>query len=154
MEFDAIFWIVVITVGFCLVTLSGVFVFGLSIYRLPWRNHFLAQFLESVAMLLHEVRHKNPMDKSALEATKEISNAIEGYLDRRNKFWELFGQIALAVVVVLVVAILLLTKTIDADAGLPILTAVVAFVIGKGIDTKGAGRNDVVPPRDPESRGE
>ena len=154
MEFDAEFWIVVITVVFCFVTLSGVFVFGLIIYRLPWRNHFLADFLTSAAMLLHEVRHTNPMDKSVLETTKNISNTIETYLDRRNKFWELFGQIALAVVVVLVVAILLLTRTIDADAGLPILTAVVAFVIGKGIDTKGAGRDGVVPPRDPESRSE
>jgi len=144
----------VITVVFCLVTLAGVFVFGLSIYRLPWRNNFLAHLLERMEILLHNALHAKPVDKTALEATKEISNAIEAYLDRRNKFWELFGQVALAVVVVLVVAILLLTKTIDADAGLPILTAVVAFVIGKGIDAKGAGRNGFVPPKDPESRDE
>ena len=146
MEFDATFWIVVIIVGFSLVTLAGVFVFGLFIYGSPWRSPFLSHIFEPLVMLLHDFRHTKPVDRAALEVTKEISNSIEIYLDRRNKFWELFGQIALAVVVVLIVAILLLTKTIDADAGLPILTAVVAFVIGKGIDAKGAGRNDVLPP--------
>ena len=146
MEFDATFWIVVIIVGFSLVTLAGIFVFGLFIYGSPWRNHSLAHIFEPIAMLLHSFLHTRPVDRTALEVTKEISNSIETYLDRRNKFWESFGQIALAVVFVLIVAILLLTKTIDADAGLPILTAVVAFVIGKGIDAKGTGRNDVLPP--------
>jgi len=146
MEFDPTFWIVVIIVGFSLVTLAGVFAFGLFIYGSQWRSPFLVHALESLVMLLHEIRRTKPVDKAAMEVTKEISNSIELYLDRRNKFWELFGQIALAVVVVLVVAILLLTKTIDADAGLPILTAVVAFVISKGIDAKGTDRNTAVPP--------
>lgn len=57
----------------------------------------------------------------------------EEYLEKRNRFWELFGQVALSVVVAALLTVLLLTKTIEADAGLPILSAIVAFVVGKGV---------------------
>ena len=62
-----------------------------------------------------------------------LQEMIEEYLGRRSKFWELFGQVTLSVVVVVLLAVLLLMDKIEADAGLPILSAIVAFVVGKGI---------------------
>ena len=55
----------------------------------------------------------------------------QNYLQKRNDFWEHYGQVALAVLIVIVLAVLLLTKVISAEAGLPILSAVAGFAIAK-----------------------
>lgn len=60
-----------------------------------------------------------------------FSNWHQAYLEKRNDFWEHYGQVALAVLIVVILAVLLLTKTITAEAGLPILSAVAGFAIAK-----------------------
>jgi len=62
-----------------------------------------------------------------------LTNITEEYLSRRNEFWTLYGQFTIAVFVVICITILLLAKVISAEAGLPILSAVGGFAIGKGI---------------------
>ena len=53
-------------------------------------------------------------------------------LNKRNDFWTAYGQFVLATFVIACVTILLLAGIIDADAGLPILSGIGAFAIGKG----------------------
>lgn len=54
-------------------------------------------------------------------------------LQRRNEFWRAYGQIVIAALIIMMLAILLITKTITADAGLPILSAVSGFAIANGV---------------------
>ena len=79
-----------------------------------------------------------------------FQDAIEKYLERRNKFWEMFGQVTLSVVVVVFLTVLLLMDKIEPDAGLPILSAIVAFVVGKGISGRDSGMNFRGPGADDE----
>ena len=61
------------------------------------------------------------------------------YLQRRNEFLTAYGQVLLAVLIVIVLTILLLTKTISAEAGLPILSGISGFAIAKGISAAKSG---------------
>ena len=58
-----------------------------------------------------------------------------------------YGQTTVAVLLLIVVTVLLLTKTINPDAGLPILSGIAGFAIAK---TTGSPRG--VPSAPPESR--
>ena len=120
------------TMAFGVLIVASLFAFGLRVYnhRLDDETHF------AIDRLLHWF---DRTDQKPTFDWKFFWAAWDDMLRRRNKFWELFGQVALSVVVTVIVAVLLLTKTIEADAGLPILSAVVAFVIGKGIDGQGRG---------------
>lgn len=82
--------------------------------------------------ILQHWMHNRPPDPSVL------SNVIDEYLIRRNEFWTLSGQFILSVFVIVCITILLLAKVITAEAGLPILSGVGGFAIGKGIQ---AGRS-------------
>jgi hypothetical protein len=55
----------------------------------------------------------------------------------------------LSIFIVTILAILLITKTIEADAGLPILSGISGFAIAKSVST---GKTRVVPgsPETPE----
>ena len=78
-----------------------------------------------------------------------FSNMMDELLNRRNEFWMLYGQFILSLFVIVCVTILLLTGVISAEAGLPILSGIGGFAIGKGISGgrtstygKGTERND------------
>lgn len=62
-----------------------------------------------------------------------LHDSYTEYLQRRNEFWTTYGQVLIAVLIVVVLAILLLTKTISAEAGLPILSGISGFAIAKGV---------------------
>ena len=129
------------TMVFGILIVASMFVFGLLIYG-DKHDRRTRDALYDLLRRLRMSERKPPFD------WKFISEAWDNVLRRRNKFWELFGQVALSVVVSVIVAVLLLTKTIEADAGLPILSAIVAFVVGKGID--GQGRGSTHAPTPPE----
>jgi hypothetical protein len=73
--------------------------------------------------------------------------AYAEYLTRRNEFWITYGQTTVAVLLLIVVTVLLLTRTINPDAGLPILSGIAGFAIAK---TTGNPRG--IPPVPPERR--
>jgi hypothetical protein len=73
--------------------------------------------------------------------------AYADYLTRRNEFWVTYGQTMVAVLLLIVVTVLLLTRTINPDAGLPILSGIAGFAIAK---TTGNPRG--LPPMPPERR--
>lgn len=54
------------------------------------------------------------------------------YLENRASFFVAFGQILIAITLIVVLTVLLLTRTISAEAGLPILSAIAGFAIAKG----------------------
>ncbi|MEJ1392971.1 MAG: hypothetical protein RPU64_02045 [Candidatus Sedimenticola sp. (ex Thyasira tokunagai)] len=64
-----------------------------------------------------------------------LNEAFAEYLQRRNEFWTTYGQVVIAAFIIVILAILLLTKTISAEAGLPILSAVSGFAIAKGVSS-------------------
>lgn len=108
------------------------FIFGRNLYREFW----------------HPPLHL--LERLEKASAADLQNIVEGCLERRNKFWELFGQVALSVVVSVLLTVLLLMKSIEAAAGLPILSAIVAFVVGKGIDGPSPSRPTGSPEGSPE----
>ena len=52
-------------------------------------------------------------------------------LERRNELWQQYGQITITALIAIILAVLLLTRTIDAVAGLPLLSAIGGFSIAK-----------------------
>src|SRR4029077_7179634 len=71
-----------------------------------------------------------------------VGSAYSEYLSRRNEFWVTYGQTTVAVLLLIVVTVLLLTRTINPDAGLPILSGIAGFAIAK---TTGSSRGVSVP---------
>lgn len=62
-------------------------------------------------------------------------DALTESLHRRNEFWMTYGQVIISTFIIVILAILLLTKSISAEAGLPLLSAVSGFAIAKGVNT-------------------
>ena len=115
------------TMVFGIIVIASVFAFGLRVYH----DRFDRWCRELMEHFVTAITHANPNNVIDLKPFWEMWDDI---LRRRNKFWELFGQVALSIAVSVILAVLLLTKSITAEAGLPILSAIVAFVIGKGIE--------------------
>lgn len=81
---------------------------------------------------LYAILHKYISDpKNNMPLMDNLSNWYQSHLEKRNDFWEHYGQVSLAVLIVIILAVLLLTKVITAEAGLPILSAVAGFAIAK-----------------------
>lgn len=104
-----------------LVIIVGFIAFGKLLQRLP-KDSAVVQFLEHIP------------SGARLDAWV-YCNSLEDYLTRRNEFWTLFGQFVLTAFVIICITILLLTKIISPEAGLPILSGIGGFAIGKGIQT-------------------
>jgi hypothetical protein len=90
---------------------------------------------EPLEMFFHEFRHllmngNSPKDVTNLFLTWSAS-VYADHLGRRNEFWVGYGQITVAVLLLTMVTVLLLTKTINPDAGLPILSGIAGFTIAK-----------------------
>lgn len=62
---------------------------------------------------------------------RHLAESNRDFLQRRNEFWATYLQVVVAVLIVVILALLLITKTITAEAGLPILSAVAGFAISK-----------------------
>jgi hypothetical protein len=101
------------------------FAFYLNKLRIGWPH---------IDGLLHMWLNQGAKPDSAL-----ISNIIGEWYTHRNEFWTSYGQFMLSGFVIAVITILLLTRTISAEAGLPILAGVGGFAIGKG--TSGRSSN-------------
>ncbi len=121
-SFRFILAVLVLVVG--LLFLFGLFRFGTTLFRSQTFN-FLAELRESLVQ-------GPPIDPRFYRWwTESLSNWYQSFLEKRNDFWEHYGQVALAVLIVVLIAVLLLSKVISAEAGLPILSAVAGFAIAK-----------------------
>jgi hypothetical protein len=131
---DGAFWLSIVVGIFGIIVIGGVIWFGREIFTKALWQHF--RHLEH---LLSELLHRNANYNTANEL-KAIVDSYADHRERRNEFWSLYGQIVLAIFIAVILAILLITKTISAEAGLPILSAVSGFAIAKGINSsKGPG---------------
>jgi len=124
-----------------LLVLGGIVAFGIYVYGGRFRRASWAEdhWLHLVEHWLHGP--PNPAVRPLLEAYTE-------HLQRRNEFWTSYGQIIVAVLIIIVLTILLLTRSISAEAGLPILSGISGFAIAKSVSVSRTG-----PPSGPEQRG-
>jgi len=99
----------------------GMFLFNNKGSRLFFDSPFFHRTLEYWEK--HGVRQNLP---------RYLADAFSELLERRNEFWTSYGQLVIATLIIIVLTILLLTKTISAEAGLPILSAISGFAIAKG----------------------
>ena len=123
------FWLSIAGMVFGVIVVGCVFIFGRHIF---WSRYDWSRY-DKIEYFLHE------LSRVANKNTRVFHEIVEEYLGQRNKFWEMFGQVTLSVVVVVLLTVLLLMEKIQADAGLPILSAIVAFVVGKGIGGRDRG---------------
>jgi len=132
-----IFWLCVVTTAIGVVVIWAILWFG---NRLFSRSHYdfwgLTQFLEFWQR--QNIRPNLP---------RYFVDALTEDLQRRNDFWNTYGQLVLATLIIVVLTLLLLTRAISAEAGLPLLSAVSGFAIAKGANssrsaTSGPDRDD------------
>jgi hypothetical protein len=116
-----------------LVAVVSLLVLGGLAYFAFYLNRFRVGSATHVDELLHMWLLQNPRDATLL------SSLIEEWFTRRNEFWTSYGQFMLSGFVIAAITILLLTKTISAEAGLPILAGVGGFAIGKTTATRTGG---------------
>lgn len=143
---DGAFWLSIMLGIFGIIIVGGVIWFGREIF-----TRSLWEYLRHMEHLLHELILKSPNHNTANEL-KAIVDSYADHRERRNEFWTVYGQIVLAISIVVILAILLITKTISAEAGLPILSAVSGFAIAKGTNS-GKGSGSTISPNDNEPRG-
>jgi len=111
-----------------LVVIAGIIWFAYILSNLQnekrfWNHPIMNEFFHNL------LNRGTPYD----DFSRYISEIYTEHLQRRNELWTAFGQVLLAVLIVIVLSILLLTKTISAEAGLPILSGISGFAIAKGI---------------------
>lgn len=125
---NLVVWYCVITVIIGLVAFLVLYLFGkLLMERSLITQCFLsADFVSKLFEYYEKVSLKGNIHRSLAESNKD-------YLQRRNEFWSTYVQVVAAVFIVIVLALLLISKTISAEAGLPILSAVAGFVISKSV---------------------
>lgn len=126
---NIIFWACILVILVGLVVIAGIIWFGFALSR----HHFDKRFPDHP--FWHELFHHYLNNPNMLhdEIPRYIYDGYTEYLQRRNEFWTAYGQVLIAVLIVIVLSILLMTKTISAEAGLPILSGISGFAIAKGV---------------------
>ena len=128
-----ILWLCVAVAAVGLGSIGAIVFFGIFLFKgresrfffeSPFFHDFIAYWEKN------GVRHNLP---------RYVADAFSELLERRNEFWTSYGQLIVATLIIIVLTILLLTKTISAEAGLPILSAISGFAIAKGVTSGRTG---------------
>ncbi len=124
-----VFWACILVSLVGLVVIAGIIWFGFVLSRYRFDKRFPGDpiWYEFIHRYLEKTPH------SYDDIPRYIHDSYTEYLQRRNEFWTAYGQILIAVLIVIVLSILLMTKTISAEAGLPILSGISGFAIAKGV---------------------
>jgi hypothetical protein len=120
--------IIAVAIGLCI----GIsYIFGTLLYKKfrETSSEPRERFWDAVSSSLE--RSKEPELREAIGAFREYENVI---LDKRNLFWSLFTRVTLAVLVVGLIALLISTCKIESQAGLPIISGIIAFIIGQSAE--------------------
>ena len=120
-----------------LIVVSGIVWFGYVIARGSRKSPESMGHPTWGGEMFYEWAKHNP--SSSDELPRIAYESYAEYLQRRNEFWTAYGQVLLAVLIVIVLTILLITKTITAEAGLPILSGISGFAIAKGVSAAKSG---------------
>lgn len=142
MDSGQLFWLSIIVCIVGLLFLGAVeylahFVFG----RLDWNR---ASYFELLHFWERELSPR-PMADVRKFTVRTLLDSVMEHLTRRNEVWIVYGQIVATLFIVLILAVLMLTRTISAEAGLPILSGVSGFAIARG----GTGLMGPRGPREP-----
>lgn len=78
-----------------------------------------------------------------------ITNGFKAHLEKRNDFFSIYSQFAIATLIVTFLVVLLIMDVIEPDAGLPLIAAVVAYVLGR-TNSSSASSSTPDPEPDPE----
>ncbi len=129
-----IFWLSVLVMLFGASIIGGVVWFGLRVFyeRLGYPHPFVEHLMER---WMHA-----PRPPRVEVAAQVVADSVSDYRERRNEYWTTYGQIILSIFIVALLTVLLLTKTINADAGLPILSGISGFAIAKTVNAGAGGR--------------
>jgi hypothetical protein len=127
--------VVIITI----LVILGIWRFGLFLFNKNMIDrHGNDEFFH---FLLHQV---DKTDKNfSVKIFNLFSNLYSEYGEKRNDFWTVYGQLIICIFIVCIIALLLLTKVINADAGLPILSAISGFAIAKGSTIRNKGNENI-----------
>jgi hypothetical protein len=124
-----LFWLSVMTFALGLLLSGGIAWIGRRL--MLWHSrHIHPEYIEHLFVKLMEKDNF-----SRREELHELTQELSDYRARRNEFWNTLGQIFLSIFIATVITVLLLTKTIDPDAGLPILSGISGFAIAKTVST-------------------
>jgi hypothetical protein len=127
-----VLWLCILISVLGLLALGGVVWFGIFLSRGRLRR------LPDEDILIHFIErwlHNGPGGPPNLRPVRYMVDAYSEYLQRRNEFWTSYGQIIVAALIIIVLTILLLTKSISAEAGLPVLSGISGFAIAKSVST-------------------
>jgi len=122
-----------ITLSILVITIIGIgilisiILFGRFIYYKPIK--FNDNEKEKILNIL------DCLNKSPYNFARELANVLSEFVHSRNDFWMTYGQLLIAIFIIIAITILLLTKTISAEAGLPILSGISGFAIAKSISS-------------------
>jgi len=122
---------VLILVGIISLLVLGCIVY-VGYYLNRWQRWPSPHFEHLLEMWLHG-GGPNKIDSAV------VMGLIDEWHSRRSEFWTSYGQLMLSAFVIVCITILLLTRTISAEAGLPILAGVGGFAIGKGSSGRTTG---------------
>jgi hypothetical protein len=149
------FWLSILVVVLGLATIGLLVFFGLK-RKEPDFSSVIQRYVNFLLQMVMEPTWKSqpPQDPwpFASSVLPFLVAAHEEEVSRRNEFWSLLVQMGLSMGVIVVITILLLVKAIAPDAGLPILSGVGGFAIGKGVQASRAaspGRAPVEPRAQP-----
>ena len=65
-----------------------------------------------------------------------LANAEAESLQRRNEFLATYTHTIVAVLLVIVLALLIISKIVEPQAGLPIISAISGYILAKGVSNK------------------
>ena len=136
---DGAFWLSIFFGILGIIVIAGVIWFGKQIYTASLWDALKVKESRIIDSLLG-----NSPNNSANEL-KALVDSYADHRDKRNEFWSIYGQTIMAIFIVITLAILMITKTISAEAGLPILSAVSGFAIAKGASSNKGSTNNISP---------
>jgi hypothetical protein len=122
-----------LTVAMGLIAVGVLYLFARWLTRTRWPEGRWERLAEEILMSIH----RRQPDTESL--TRTIAEALADDRQRRNELWTTFGQVVVTALAIVVLAVLLLTKTVTAEAGLPILSGLSGFAIAKTVSGGRAG---------------
>jgi hypothetical protein len=137
----SVLWLSILVGILGLISLAAVVLFGIYLYRGRLRRPAMPD--DDFWMRLFDHAFHGP----SRPMLRPLVDAYSEQLQRRNEFWTSYGQVIIATLIIIVLTILLLTRTISAEAGLPVLSGISGFAIAKSVSS---GRS---PSPEPEQRG-
>lgn len=125
---ENVIWFILVILGSGLVATFFIFLIARSMVKNKQETISNEQ-LEKMIGYFEKVQMKsNPL--------WHLANAEAESLQRRNEFLATYTQTIVAVLLVIVLALLIISKIVEPQAGLPIISAISGYILAKGVSNK------------------